>query len=306
MPTRGHRGTPPFGTQASGEKTTRFGRFTYSPKEFFCLLDLVHLWYVHDAQVEVPQCHLATLPPGGSSPIMAVMQFRALAVALLSAMFLCIGPHAVFADDSPPGQRGRDYAGQGCPACPAPASVPSCWPGRFRLPAPPAANKSSQQTTSKSSTPTASPPPAPPRRACALRLRLHLRRPRRHGLPCIVTCETTSRAEEARQVSRESAWRAEPPRRAASRCPRRSERGSNATGRPGCSGDRARCRRICDSRGGSCTARSADERRAIRSSGSFPSPLWRACSHCSSRSGSPTGAGRSADLVTTWRTASPP
>ena len=92
---------------------------------------------------------------------MAVMQFRALAVTLLGAMFLCIGPHTVFADDSPPGSEVVITPGKAAP--PAGSGERSVViSGPFAPPAPPAAKKSSQQTTSKSSTQAASPPPAPP------------------------------------------------------------------------------------------------------------------------------------------------
>ena len=81
-------------------------------------------------------------------------------------MFLCIGPHAAFADDSPPGREVVITPGKAAPPSGA-GKRTVVLAGPFPPAAPPAANKSSQQTTSKTSTPTASPPPAPPRRACA-------------------------------------------------------------------------------------------------------------------------------------------
>ena len=107
------------------------------------------------------RCCEATLPPGGSSSIMAGMQFRLIAVALLSPAFLCIGPHSAFADDSPPGREVVITPGKAAPPSGA-GKRTVVLAGPFPPAAPPAANKSSQQTTSKTSTPTASPPPAPP------------------------------------------------------------------------------------------------------------------------------------------------
>ncbi len=216
MPTRGHRGTPPFGTQASRDKTTRFGRFTYSPKVFFCLLDLVHLWYVHDAQVGVSQCHLATwrivTDHGGDAIPSPCRHPPGCDVSLHRSAHSFRGRLST-------GQRGRDYARQGCAAC----GLRRAFRRYFRAVCATCAARreeelaaDDQQELDAGGEPSACASSS----ACASASTCAGRDiTGRRG----VTCEVTSRAEKAGQVPRERAWRAEPPRRAASRCPRRSE-----------------------------------------------------------------------------------
>jgi hypothetical protein len=108
------------------------------------------------------RCRDATLRPAVSSPMMAEMQFRATAIALVSAVFLSasLSPQTVFAGDSPPVKTVVITPGSAGPPSSAGKRTVTL-DGPFGPIPRPASKKGSKQPTS-TPPPVARPQPPPP------------------------------------------------------------------------------------------------------------------------------------------------